>query len=165
MILKALLLKHTSTNTCTHHEGPNVMFWLHDGSQVSATNMSMSGPELFTLKVSWSHLSAATSLALLPDQYSAAKVLSRAPSLVRMETPVRVSVSLSSFSMVYTPAEVTLLMGAERIPVATVDYSNSLVTMISFFSPLMVAGTRTFSVHPTRLPENSATFTLKFVDR
>jgi hypothetical protein len=82
-----------------------------------------------------------------------------------METPVRVSVSLSSFSMVYTPAEVTLLMGAERIPVATVDYSNSLVTMISFFSPLMVAGTRTFSVHPTRLPENSATFTLKFVDR
>ncbi len=137
----------------------NMSIW----PQIHATNVS--GALLFALKLSSSNVSATYTVQLHPDQISTAKAMSLAPVQASVEERVRVSVSLSSFSMVYTPDEVAVYMGSERVPVTTIDFTNSLTTMISFMSPVLVSGARTFVAYPTRLPANVATFTFTFIDR
>jgi hypothetical protein len=117
-----------------------------------------------TVRVSFSTNQATSDFDIIPDFSTAAAVTSVSPSQSGMPGGVLISLTLTSFSLVYASSEITLLLGADRMPVENIDYSNSLSTRLSFINPSSAAGTRTITVFPTRAPWNMAVTSFLYRD-
>eukprot|EP00961_Rhodomonas_salina_P109430 1473117-Rhodomonas_salina.1 len=73
------------------------------------------------------------------------------------------TVVLTGFSIVYKSTDITVLFGTERVPVFRIVESTSTRTEIILISPPSGLGRVTVTMYPTRLPANSASFSLLYV--
>ncbi len=117
-----------------------------------------------SIRITYSTNQATNNFNIVPDFTTAAAVSSISPSQSGMPGGVLVSLTLTSFSLVYLPAEITVLLGADRMTVENIDFSNSLSTRLSFVNPPSSAGARTVTVFPTRAPWNTAVTSFVYRD-
>jgi len=120
-----------------------------------------------TLTITASGNTADTTVDFYKDVATAATVQSVSPSSSFLQGNQLITVQLSSFSTVYSPSEVTIKVGTETVPQASVKVTGSNptgFTQVTFYNPSAPEGVRTISVSPTRQPGNIGTSKFTYID-